>query len=79
MFIRQYAAAGYISRNVKPATYGVIQGSYACLEATNKGRASASIIDEKQQVLLPVLNHSILQECPSKSIKCIHDDNGELR
>lgn len=38
MFIRQCAAAGYISRDIKPATFGNTQLSYASLNVTEKGR-----------------------------------------
>lgn len=50
-FIRQCASAGYISRSIKPATYSqTVQGSYASLQPTEKGRHTVS---SGQQVLLP--------------------------
>ena len=62
MFIRQCAAAGYITRNIKPATFGSVQGSYASLNVTDKGRTCAT---ENPQILLPVLNIHVLQQCAS--------------
>ena len=53
-FIRQCSAAGYISRIIKPVTYGqVVQGSYASLQPTEKGRNAVSL---KQSVLLPQID-----------------------
>ena len=53
-FIRQCSAAGYISRTIKPVTYGqVVQGSYASLQPTEKGRNAVSL---KQSVLLPQID-----------------------
>ena len=50
-FIRQCSLAGYISRIIKPVTYGqTVQGAYASLKTTEKGQ---SIILSKQPVLLP--------------------------
>lgn len=47
----QCSAAGYISHTIKPVTYGqVVQGSYASLQPTEKGRNAVSL---KQSVLLP--------------------------
>ena len=51
MFIRQVSAAGFILRYVKPAAFGVsIQGAYALLEPTSKGRDA---IAKDSPVLLP--------------------------
>ena len=55
-FIRQCSAAGHIIRLVKPATFGAttsIQGAYAQLEPTSKGRNAVST---EEPVLLPQLN-----------------------
>ena len=55
-FIRQCSAAGHIVRLIKPATFGAsttIQGAYAQLEATPKGRNS---VKDGETVLLPQLN-----------------------
>jgi len=57
-FIHQCAAAGYILRAIKPATFGIgttIQGAYAKLEPTSKGR---DVVSNQQTVLLPQLNVS---------------------
>lgn len=64
MFIRQCAAAGYITRNVNPATFGTVQGSYASLKVMDKGRTSTT---GDSQVFLPVLNVLVLKECASSS------------
>jgi len=51
MFIRQVSAAGFIFRSVKPAAFGTsIQGAYALLQPTSKGR---NAIAEGDPVLLP--------------------------
>ena len=55
-FIRQCSAAGHIICLVKPATFGAttsIQGAYAQLEPTSKGRNAVST---EEPVLLPQLN-----------------------
>ena len=55
-FIRQCSAAGHIVRFIKSATFGAstsIQGAYAQLEATPKGRDS---VKDGETVLLPQLN-----------------------
>ena len=55
-FIRQCSAAGYILRLVKPVTFGAassVQGAYAQLEPTSKGRSAVS---GKQPTLLPEIN-----------------------
>ena len=51
IFIRQVSASGYILRTVKPAAFGIsIQGAYAHLEVTEKGR---NAISKDAPVLLP--------------------------
>ena len=51
MFIRQVSAVGFILRSIKPATFGAnIQGAYALLEPTSKGRDA---IAKDDPVLLP--------------------------
>lgn len=58
-FIRQCSAAGYISRVIKPVTYGTtIQGSYASLQPTEKGRG---VVNLNQSVLLPQIDGTILK------------------
>ena len=56
-FIHQCAAAGYILRAIKPATFGsaatTIQGAYAKLEPTCKGRDA---LTSQEAILLPQLN-----------------------
>ena len=55
-FICQCSAAGHIVRLIKPATFGAstsIQGAYAQLEATPKGR---NLVKDGETVLLPQLN-----------------------
>ena len=59
-FISQCSAAGYISRTIKPVTYGqVVQGSYASLQPTEKGRNAVSL---KQSVLLPQIDKANVQQ-----------------
>ena len=51
MFIRQVSAAGFIFRSVKPAAFGTsVQGAYALLQPTSKGR---NVIASNDLVLLP--------------------------
>ena len=65
MFIRQCAAAGYISRDIKPATFGNTQLSYASLNVTERGR---EYVNDSKQVLLPILDAQATEECkPSSS------------
>ena len=60
-FIHQCSATGHITRLVKPATFGAatsIQGAYAQLEPTTKGRNTVS---SGESVLFPQLNVSVEQ------------------
>ena len=60
MFIRQTSAAGYIMRSIKSAAFGAsMQGAYAHLEPTDKGR---SAITDTQSVLLPELDNINFKE-----------------
>ena len=55
-FIHQCSAAGHIVPLIKPATFGAstsIQGAYAQVKPTSKGRNS---VKDGETVLLPQLN-----------------------
>jgi len=55
MFIHQVSAAGFILQSVKPTTFRAsIQGAYALLEPTSKGRDA---IAKGSPVLLPECTH----------------------
>jgi len=50
-FIRQVAAAGYINRPIKTASFGPTKGVYASLTVTDKARHA---IDHEITILLPL-------------------------
>ena len=74
-FICQCSASGYISCVIKPITYGEsIQGSYASLQPTEKGRSAISL---NQSVLLPKIDDSILK-APSSVVQACGENRNRI-